>query len=286
MNVPRRPDLPPDPPRRERRIPSALIVLGLIALLGAGAIGLSRLVGGPDRVRTTETVPPAAPSPSDAGTRTAEPHRETDAGPATYRFLDRTNDGEPWRFDPCEPIAYVVNPTNAPRGALGDLRTAVHRLEEATGLRFVYEGTTDEVARPGRRAYQRGRYGDRWAPILVDWHDPADSPYRWRLPNEDLHALGLASPLWSPEHPGAYVSGTIVFNARDRGPAGFGWPWSHGVTMLHELGHVVGLAHVHAHDQVMSVDGYSTAKTYAEGDLAGLARLGADAGCITPAPVP
>ena len=59
MNVPRRPDLPPHPPRHERRsLPSALIVLGLIALLGAGAIGLSRLVGGPDRVRTTGTVPP------------------------------------------------------------------------------------------------------------------------------------------------------------------------------------------------------------------------------------
>jgi hypothetical protein len=263
-----------------------LIVLGLIGVLAAGAVGLAQLEE-PDRSPRAAVAPSpdttASPDPSPS--QTTSPGPAVREGPATYRFIDRTA-GAPWRWDPCTPIAYVTNLQNAPRGAMSDLRTAIARVEDATGLRFTYDGPTDEVARPTRKIYQRARYGDRWAPVLIDWHDPRRSAFQWQLKDGDLWALGLAAPRWPPDRAGVFVSGTIVLNARDRGPAGFGWPWSRGVTIQHELGHLVGLAHVKAPDQVMSTDGYSTAKRYGEGDLAGLAQLGDAAGCVNDPPEP
>ncbi|MEX0989922.1 MAG: hypothetical protein WD206_06465 [Actinomycetota bacterium] len=256
-----------------------LIVLGLIGILAASAVALSRV-----RERPARESADARADPTPDATRTVVP--DAPAGSATFRFLERSKGKGPWRFDPCGEIHYVTNLDEAPRGALADLKSAVGALEAASGLRFDFEGRTDEVARPTRALYQPGRYGERWAPLLVDWHDPRTSSFDWRVSDEGPLALGLASPRWSPRDPGVYVSGVIALNARDRGPRGFAWPWSRGVTMLHELGHAVGLAHVHARDEIMSTDGRSTATAYGQGDLAGLARLGADAGCLSPPPLP
>ena len=289
VSVPTRPDLHGGAPRRRSRTGSVLIALGVVLALAAGAVALDRARGPAERVARDPGVPGSAdtPSPSPSGPQDEPrddpaPEPGAPAGPATYRFLQRSPGEGAWRFDPCEEIAYVANLSNAPRGALADLREAVRRVQRATGLRFRYEGTTSEVARPSRPIYQPARYGDRWAPLLVDWQVPDESAFVWRAGSSGAPALGLATPLWSRDEPGTYVSGVVVLNAVDHGPKGFGWPWSRGVTVLHELGHVVGLAHVHAKDQVMTTDGTSNATSWGAGDLAGLERLGEQAGCLPP----
>jgi hypothetical protein len=65
--------------------------------------------------------------------------------PADYAFLEARDRGcLPVRFNPCEPIHYVINAALAPPGALDDLLEAIRRLEAATGLAFVNDGPTDE----------------------------------------------------------------------------------------------------------------------------------------------
>ena len=290
--APARPDLHDGPPGA--RWGSVLIVLGILLALAAGTVVVAQSRNTTEeaaRGNAEPSVPVDAPrasssapveEPTDGSTREPEPEPDAPAGPATYRFLQRLPGQGAWRFDPCEEIAYVANPTNAPRGALADLREAVRRVQRATGLRFRYEGTTNEVARPSRPIVQPARYGDRWAPLLVDWQDPDVSRFEWSAGTSGAPALGLATPLWSRSDPGTYVSGVVVLSAIDRSPGGFGWPWSRGVTILHELGHVVGLAHVHARDQIMTTDGSSNATAWGNGDLAGLEMLGMESGCLPP----
>ena len=79
------------------------------------------------------------------------PSRRCSRGPRRTRgpgflFLDRTEQGTPTRWNPCDPIHYVVNATLAPPGSIEDVHEAVRRVSAATGIEFDYEGTTDEEA--------------------------------------------------------------------------------------------------------------------------------------------
>ena len=70
------------------------------------------------------------------------------------------------RWDPCTPISWRVNTRWAPKGAVADLTGAFARLHAATGLTFVYKGTTTLV--PGTAAYDKantnGYITVAWAP--------------------------------------------------------------------------------------------------------------------------
>lgn len=199
-------------------------------------------------------------------------------GSAGYRFL-HVDDGTglPARFNPCEPVAYVVNPSGAPAGAVEDVHEAFRRASLASGIRFVYEGETDEG--PNRSSgYMPDRYGERWAPVLVVW-----GARTGLFETAGGQAVGLASPetVTSTGRQDVIVSGVILL-ARD-GPAvtpGFGAGRRWGNVALHEIGHVLGLDHVQDRGQVMAPHmGYDTGQ-WGEGDLAGLAHLGRQAGCL------
>jgi hypothetical protein len=78
------------------------------------------------------------------------------------------------------------------------------------------------------------------------------------------------------------VSGYVVLDRDALLTGGFtlgGMPtW--GQVMEHEIGHAVGLGHAHGAQQVMFASVGADDHQFGAGDLAGLARAGAAAGCL------
>ncbi|MEP6759324.1 MAG: hypothetical protein ABJB55_09015 [Actinomycetota bacterium] len=62
------------------------------------------------------------------------------------RALFREGVRLPVRWNPCEPIEYQVNLLHAPRGARAAIETAIAQTSKATGLTFVFDGTTSRTA--------------------------------------------------------------------------------------------------------------------------------------------
>ena len=56
----------------------------------------------------------------------------------------------PITYDRCYSIPYRVNPANAQTGWISDVHTAVGLIESATGIDFVYLGTSNEVPSASR----------------------------------------------------------------------------------------------------------------------------------------
>lgn len=250
------PPAPPAPPRRP-----VVLGLGLALLLvaGAGTVAVRRVqAAAVGQVLAVDTVAPAA----------------TGWGPT---YVDEQ--GRPARWDPCRPIPYVVQAGWIPDAGRADLAEALRRLSEASGLRFLDEGDTAELPSTSRAAYQPERYGDRWAPLLIGWV-PAGST--------DLGlgggTQGISLAVAVPGRDGAsIVSGQVVLDATHRLASGFGPGTTDGEVLLHELAHAVGLGHVDDPTQVMYPQTTSSESVFGAGDRAGLAAVGAPAGC-RPAP--
>lgn len=197
---------------------------------------------------------------------------QTDA--AGFAFWATRADGAPVRWNPCAPIAWTVNPDGAPSSAVADVADALERLSEVTGLRFRYDGTTDEAPDVDRAPYQPERYGDRWAPLLFAWEDQATTAAPLRGVDR-----AVAVPVAVED---VFVTAQVVLNRDSVLAGGFeARRSSRGATLLHELGHVVGLTHVDDPVQLMFPYPAGGRSTWGDGDLAGLAQLGRDQGCLT-----
>lgn len=259
--VPPRPDLgwidltPPAVyrPRRRHGATALIAVLTVVALLGSlGAIG--GVVGDLSRPHGTAS---------------------------EYKFL-ATIGGRPVRWNPCEPIHYVVNVAHAPTGSMADVQQAISEVSSATGIVFNYDGLTDEVPQEDRPAFLPDRYGDRWAPLLIAWatQGQTDIPFA----RGDEHFAAVARPSGPPDGTPQFVSGWVVVNANDPNPPGWSYPGAQGPTVLHELGHIMGLDHVSSRAELMEPSG-GDVTDFGPGDLSGLERLGRDQGCLnTPDP--
>lgn len=270
---------PPEPPStgdhtgRSAGGPRVTTVVALLAV--AALVGAAVAVTGAVRAASTG----GGAALRDVPHR-AEPGVQAAAGFAVWEYND---DGQPIRWDPCTPIDLVVAPEGAPAGAVEDLERAVGEVAAHSGLPLRLTGETDERPAARRDAYQPDRYGPRWAPVLVAWAQPHENGLSLRDTDR-----GLAIPV-AVGRPGArvYVTGQVVLNARrDDLRPGFGdradaW----GSTLLHELSHLVGLAHVDDPGQLMATYPGEGPVAFADGDRAGLAAVGADLGC-TEAPRP
>ena len=173
---------------------------------------------------------------------------------------------EPVSYNPCRPIRYVVNPSGAPTDYLDLVQQSVAEVARATGFEFEYDGTTDD-----RDFEHRGGPSVRSTPVLIGWATPEEVP---GLAGDVAGLGGSAAVQRTPDH-FTYVTGMValdrdVFARLDQEPGGF----EHlRAIVMHELGHVVGLAHVDDPSQLMYADNIGQT-SFGPGDRRGLARLG------------
>jgi hypothetical protein len=197
--------------------------------------------------------------------------RASALGSRAYAFIGRTTDGEPYRWDPCSPIRYQVDLGSMPESTLEDVREAVRRTSNATGLRFEFTGLVNEspihIVNAADFVDAVPMEGLAWSPLTIAF-----------VSRRVVHklgaqrALGAAFPVTTRMDRAQYVSGLIVINV-DAGLApGFSLGPSVGPTILHELGHIVGLAHVLNPFQLVSPSPIRV--DWGNGDTAGLRELG------------
>lgn len=273
-----------------------VVVLLVLAVAVTGLVVVLR--GNSSDEGTPRTLPTAGRSASSsagpgAGSGSSLPPPGVDSAPdrlspvvtgppgsGGYAFASPpTADGSPVTYDPCRPIHYVVRPDNAPANGTGLIRQAVEAVSAATGLVFHYDGPTNEA--PGqRKPYQPDRYGERWAPVLITWANPSEVP---ELAGSTTGTGGSQAITVTSTATGssetAYVTGAVVLDAPQlRQFSQQGGTAAVRAVIAHELGHVVGLAHVDDGSQLMYRESRPNLTRYQAGDLRGLARLG-DGAC-------
>jgi hypothetical protein len=278
-----------DVPRSRPRAAAAGLVAGVTALGVAGAVVAVPVAYRHARALLPVPVEAAAqaevPRPEgwppagvgDAGRRLL-PVVAAPAGTGGFRFENTQDDGRtPVGWDPCRPIRYVVS-GEAPAGAERILREAVAQISEAAGLRFTFAGPTGERPTDKREPYQPDRYGEQWAPVLVAWSDPRESPDlvgdtmglggAWRFPEPTADGWGREG----------YVTGSVVLDRPQfvrvlRSGRSDAVAVARSV-VVHELGHVLGLAHVASRRQLMHPETQPHITSLRGGDRRGLAALG------------
>ncbi|MEP9362006.1 hypothetical protein ABLE68_03500 [Nocardioides sp. CN2-186] len=194
----------------------------------------------------------------------------TDSGPSyprgAYAFaLTQPGSDEPVTWDPCPEIHYVVNPDGGPADQQELVAHAVRDLTEASGLRFEYDGTTDD-----RTFSHRSRaFGDQ-PPVLIGWATPDEVP---ALAGDVAGVGGSEARSAGPDRL-AYVTGMVALD-RDAFAAMADRPGPdvRGAIVEHELVHVLGLGHVDDPAQLMYAE-TTDRTTLGAGDRAGLARVG------------
>lgn len=167
----------------------------------------------------------------------------------------------------CAAVHYVVASVNAPAGGRPLVRQAFAQLADATGLVFVddTDGAPANGQRPGRQ------------PVAVAWAR-RDAPLWLEHPGQ----VGLATAQWDAA--GALVSGVVQLNAGYTLPVSFATRNSWGGVLMHELGHLMGLAHSTDRAEMMYPSVTSGPAEWGPLDRQLLRAAGARLGCPPPPP--
>jgi hypothetical protein len=213
----------------------------------------------------------AAPAPSGYND---EPDGAGAGNPTAYAFSSKDQIDRPARWDPCTAIRWGFNPDQAPPGALDLIKQAVGRLGSASGLKLSYVGTT---------GYKPLKQPETAPPAGFDAVIAFGNSAEYSDFSGGTFGLGGFTSTLGPEGP-RIVRGGVALNSRliTTIPDGFGHGQRRGGALLHELGHMVGLAHVGDQGQLMFASLTPRAPSdYGAGDRNGLAKVGAPAGCFT-----
>lgn len=265
--------------RRLRELDRVDARYGLGAMPRRGPVRSSRLIAGLPLLVTvvglaalllfTPIGPPALRSAFGNGP-TRLGHPPIVHGVGSYEFLTtQPHSADPVAWDPCQPVRYRINPASGPQGAVALVQEAVARASAATGLHFEYDGLTGD--RPAWDTPTTPRLVGREPPVLIAWATA-----------DEVHQLagnvaGIGGAVAFPQTNGRlrYVTGGVTLDADSdaelaQRPDG---RVEERAILLHELGHLVGLAHVQDPHELMNADNVGVT-TYGTGDRRGLARLG------------
>jgi len=199
-------------------------------------------------------------------------HPPTVAGEGSYAYIAHQAGApnDPVAYDPCDPIHVQLNPAGGPSDALELTQRALDRVGEATGLHFIYDGTTDR--RPQWRTPYTPSVLGHDQPVLVSFATAAEVPEL----DGDVAGIGGSVRVRSGSLLMHYVTGGVTLDSdafadilhRPDGES------EAQAIVFHEFGHLVGLAHVDDPDELMYADNVGLTD-FGPGDLTGLARLGA-----------
>ncbi len=174
-----------------------------------------------------------------------------------FAFLDLAADGSPVAY-PCGPIGYVVRSQGAPEDWPVTVARAVEAVEEASGYDLV---DRTSAARPGSEG----------PVVFIRWGDADTEPSLAGtvVGRGGSDPTGTSGDLHYER--GAILLDTTgygTYDAADR-----------RVTLMHELGHVLGLDHVASPYEIMAPgETRRETDTFGPGDRIGFARL-RDASC-------
>jgi hypothetical protein len=290
--TPPRPDLGAGPaPVRPGPDPTLLTVVAISVVALVVAVILAVAPPRPTSLHDRSTAA-ASPTPSASPTPTRGASGANAAkvptGPnGPFSFLAATLvDGKrvPVRWNPCQPIGYQLEFEAHVPGARAAIQAAIEQTSLATDIPFRFDGRS--TVNP-RSVFKGGFFsnalGTVYRPVLITL--VTDETFQSFAPSK--RAVAFAHPERGTQlldH--QYVSGVVVIDGGVHYPSS--GRWSLALVVQHELGHLMGLGHVRAPDELMF--SFETAPQtiptpisgWGPGDRRGLARLGADQGCLQP----
>jgi len=188
----------------------------------------------------------------------------------SYAFMATAN-GQPVTYNPCKTIRYELNLHQAPPGAEGALGVAIQRIESASGLKFEYVGITNRrpLGKAPPRIHMAGM--TKGLPVVISWATPEEAP---ALAGNVAGYAG-SSYITDGNRPSHFTTGQVVLDSALfaqllQTPDGSAQARA---IIMHELGHLVGLAHVDEDRELMHHENVGQLE-FGPGDRAGLALLG------------
>ena len=171
----------------------------------------------------------------------------------------------PVGWDPCSPVTYAVNPAGMPAGSRPLLDRAIERISAATGLAFEDDGDTDRRPFTGSRVQLGGA-----RPVVIGWATAEEFPDL----EGDVAGIGGAAAEEGAQGRIHYATGGVVLDTDAFTDAAVAeQPRILEAVVVHELAHVIGLAHVDEPLELMFADNTGQIDL-GPGDREGLARLG------------
>lgn len=260
-----------------RGIWAVVAVLGLLVWNGFfrdGSSSSPTLFGRSEDAFSYEGVVTDFPTPSTEAQDTPIGHPPyVPANAGTYEFISTQSGGDrPVAYDPCRPIHVVTNNRAMPPGGDVLVDLALQDISEATGLRFIADGPSDEEPSDHRPPVDKERYGDRWAPVLISWSDPLVTHEL----EGDTAGIGGSQVMSKGSGDAVLVTGAVALD----GPqfAEFMRRYDGNTIALailrHELGHLVGLDHVSDPNELMYPATTGASTGFGPGDKTGLSLLG------------